>query len=202
MVQQPSRTCGWFIPLSSKQTGPGGEVPSCSAMVKQDDLVYRSSGIGGTPLQQESVAGVADSDRFWWSGQRQLIIWAAVAENLSAVPTMVLEKDQRWVLCSLIKRYWMFPMIRGPTFLLEMENSFSHSLHWLASLSFNQTWPLWNNRSTLSTCLNLLNQHHRHRHYATWRALLASLISSIFIFDLVRKITCQVNESEILFLSD
>lgn len=104
------------------------------------------------------------------------------------------KKDQCWVLCSLIKRYWMFPMIRGPTFLLEMENSFSHSLHWLASLSFNQTWPPWNNHLTLSTCLNLLKQHQRHRRYATWRALLASLISSIFIFDLVRNIRCQVNE--------
>lgn len=30
------------------------------------------------------------------------------------------------------------------TFRLEMENSFSHSLQWLASLSFNQTWPPWN----------------------------------------------------------
>lgn len=43
-------------------------------------------------------------------------------------------------------------------FRLEMENSFSHSLQWLASLSFNQTWP-------------------------PWRALLASLMSSIFILD-------------------
>lgn len=29
--------------------------------------------------------------------------------------------------------------IWGLTFRLEMENSFSHSLQWLASLSFNQT---------------------------------------------------------------
>lgn len=33
---------------------------------------------------------------------------------------------------------------RALTFRLEMENSFSHSLQWLASLSFNQTWPPWN----------------------------------------------------------
>lgn len=32
-------------------------------------------------------------------------------------------------------------MAGGPTFLLEMENSFSHSLQWLASLSFSQTCP-------------------------------------------------------------
>ncbi len=33
------------------------------------------------------------------------------------------------------------------TFRLEMENSFSHSLQWLASLSFNQTWPPWNKKT-------------------------------------------------------
>lgn len=43
-------------------------------------------------------------------------------------------------------------------FRLEMENSFSHNLQWVASLSFNQTWP-------------------------PWRALLASLMSSIFNLD-------------------
>lgn len=55
----------------------------------------RSRGVGGAPLQQEGVAGVADSDRFGRGGQRQLVIGAAVAENLTAVATVVLEKERR-----------------------------------------------------------------------------------------------------------
>lgn len=88
--------------------------------------------------------------------------------------------------CSLIRGIECLTS-RGQTFLLEMENSFSHSLHWLASLSFNQTWPPWNKQCHLTLCLNLLLQHQRYCRYSTWRALLASLMSSIFIFDLMTK---------------
>lgn len=44
----------------------------------------------------------------------------------------------------LVFEHSQIVIIGGLTFLLEMENSFSHSLQWLASLSFNQTWPPWN----------------------------------------------------------
>lgn len=54
-----------------------------------------SRGVGGAALQQEGVAGVADSDRFGRGGQRQLVVGAAVAENLPAVATVVLQKDER-----------------------------------------------------------------------------------------------------------
>lgn len=138
MFQQPPVSRGWFIPLSSSSSRRWWRGSGALS-------VNRSRGIGGAPLQQEGVAGVADSDRFRRGGQRQLVVWAAVAENLPAVATVVLETDERLTECSS-REMEQLVMVRGPTFLLEMENSFSQSLQWLASLSFNQTWPPWNNR--------------------------------------------------------
>lgn len=94
---------------------------------RRQDRGSRSRGVGGAALQQEGVAGVADPDRFRRGGQRQFVVRAAVAENLPAVATVVLEKDERVTeRCSRERE--QFGMVGGPTFLLEMENSFSHSL--------------------------------------------------------------------------
>lgn len=49
-----------------------------------------SSRIGGASLEEEGMAGVTDSDWFWRCGQRELIVRAAVTENLPTVPTVVL----------------------------------------------------------------------------------------------------------------
>lgn len=46
--------------------------------------------IGGASLEEEGVAGVADSDRFGRGGQRELVVGAAVTEDLPTVPTVVL----------------------------------------------------------------------------------------------------------------
>lgn len=50
--------------------------------------------IGRASLEEEGVAGVTDSDWFWRGGQRELIVRAAVAENLPTVPTVVLDRDR------------------------------------------------------------------------------------------------------------
>lgn len=52
--------------------------------------VPSSRGIGGAALQEEGVAGVADSDWFRRGGQRKLIVRAAVAEDLPAVSAVML----------------------------------------------------------------------------------------------------------------
>lgn len=49
--------------------------------------------IGGASLKQEGVAGVAHSDWLRRGGQRQLIVGAAVTENLPTVPTVVLQRE-------------------------------------------------------------------------------------------------------------
>lgn len=41
------------------------------------------------------MAGVTDSDWFRRGGQRELIVRAAVTENLSTVPTVVLERERQ-----------------------------------------------------------------------------------------------------------
>lgn len=114
-----------------------------------------SCGVGGAALQQEGVAGVAHPDGFGRGGERQLVVGAVVAENLPAVATVVLgardggterkrrrerERDavREVLVAPLDQRQWAGPA-PGLTFLREMENSFSHSLQWLASLSFNHT---------------------------------------------------------------
>lgn len=51
--------------------------------------------IGGASLEEEGVAGVAHSDWFWRGGQRELIVGAAVTENLPTVPTVVLERERK-----------------------------------------------------------------------------------------------------------
>jgi len=51
--------------------------------------------IGGASLEEEGVAGVADSDRFGRGGQRELVVGAAVTEDLPTVPTVVLERETR-----------------------------------------------------------------------------------------------------------
>lgn len=73
---------GGFTDLSSdrlKQSSQPGGAPSRR--------------IGGASLEEEGVAGVADSHRFWWGGQRELIVGAAVTENLPTVPTVMLERE-------------------------------------------------------------------------------------------------------------
>lgn len=49
-----------------------------------------SRGVGGAALQQQGVAGVTHSDRFGRGGQRELIVRAAVTEDLPTVPAVVL----------------------------------------------------------------------------------------------------------------
>ena len=46
--------------------------------------------IGGAALQEEGVAGVADSDWFRGGGKWKLVVRAAVAEYLPAVSTVML----------------------------------------------------------------------------------------------------------------
>lgn len=60
------------------------------AALQQDPTSCR---VGGTSLEQEGVARVAHPHRFGRGGQRQLIVGAAVAENLPAVATVVLWRD-------------------------------------------------------------------------------------------------------------
>lgn len=58
--------------------------------------------IGGAPLEEEGVAGVTDSDWFWWGRQRELIVRAAVTENLPTVPTVMLSsRDGEFLLTQL-----------------------------------------------------------------------------------------------------
>lgn len=147
-VQQPSRTCGWFTPQSSKQTRPWGRGP----FALSDGA---AAGRPGVPFKWHWRNTAAAGGR-----GRCRRLWPVLVKRAEAArcPSSCCRKSLRssdsgagqrpphhWVMCSLIKRHWILPMIRGPTFLLEMENSFSHSLHWLASLSFSQTWPPWNN---------------------------------------------------------
>lgn len=60
------------------------------AALQQDPTSCR---VGGTSLEQEGVARVAHPHRFGRGGQRQLVVGAAVAENLPAVATVVLWRD-------------------------------------------------------------------------------------------------------------
>lgn len=106
--------------------------------------VCASRGVGGAALEQEGVARVAHPDGLGRGGERQLIVGAAVAENLPAVAAVVLRERERGAEMQLEKcwRRWFYGCESAEsalTFRREMENSFSHSLQWLASLSFNQT---------------------------------------------------------------
>lgn len=100
-----------------------------------------ASGAAGASLKQEGVTDVADTH---WSGvrrQRQLVTGAAVAVNVSAVPTVVLKgRHKNGVRCATTKQTQM--RIRTQTgkltFLREIENSFWHCLHCVASSSFSQ----------------------------------------------------------------
>ena len=53
-------------------------------------LQGHSCWIGGASLEEEGMAGVTDSDWFGRCRQGKLIVGAAVAENLSTVPAVVL----------------------------------------------------------------------------------------------------------------
>lgn len=74
--------------------GEVGGVTVCSgcfgAALQQDPASCR---VGGTSLEQEGVARVAHPHRFGRGGQRQLIVGAAVTENLPAVATVVLWRE-------------------------------------------------------------------------------------------------------------
>lgn len=61
--------------------------------------------IGGASLEEEGVAGVTDSDWFWRGGQRELVVGAAVAENLPTVPTVVLETETEGRVRATISKY-------------------------------------------------------------------------------------------------
>lgn len=99
------------------------------------------SGSGGrASLQQQGVTHVAHSHRPGVGGQGELVSGAAVAVDVSTVSAVVLQ-TRRLVEISLETAYWQKKVKEKPTFLREMENSFRHCLHWVASSSFSQAWP-------------------------------------------------------------
>lgn len=78
---------GWVLQRT------GGGVTSRSSdclMLSSQRGGAPSRWIGGASLEEEGVAGVTDSHWFWRGGQRELIVRAAVTENLPTVPAVVL----------------------------------------------------------------------------------------------------------------
>lgn len=102
------------------------------------------SGAAGASLKQEGVTDVADAHRSGIRRQSQLVTGTAVAVNISTVPAVVLTGwHTSRVRCITVKQIQKKALMQTGklTFLRDMENSFWHCLHCVASSSFSQAWP-------------------------------------------------------------
>lgn len=154
-----------------------------------------SSGIRRASLKEESVAGVAHSHRFGRCGQWKFVVRATVAEDLSAVPTVMLNAQQRWWCrhpkCVKLRQWSLSAHLAswdGELFLAQLAVA--------RVLVFQPHLPALQRAATRKLTTNSTATKLHNGVYFTWRALLASLMSSIFILDLYDKMLRTLYQRE------